>query len=479
MGKHRAVSTTLALLAATFMAMAAVRAQEQPPERADKVRLLTDYPDLQAAKVRLLTDYPDLQAAIDSLPGRMGAVYVPPGTYVISKTIDLTVPKSYGGGIKIFGAGRASKLVGDTKGQPIFDFTGASHCYMHDLTVESKSANIGFLLARRTDGGAAQEHRFSRLMITGACSIANVYNVTAELVRFTDCIFIQKAPDAHNIIWSSENHLNVESPYRGKLRTLYSNTEFRLARNTIYNWGGGTKGTNIYLRGFTVDLSITDCYLGQASLANILSEDSSKGGPLCTVKLDGIRVESSAKHVILVRGRADGWSVKNCTLHCRNAPLIEATEGSCGWWGIENVWFWNMGGKKTMMRFGDIHHSTIDGTHCEFQNWGEEPDEPGKPVRIAVTKRSHANDFRVQTRDAVVLPEGAADGTVITATEDGGVRRRYAGSSVSGEVLNMEMVDTKTIKDPKRGDIALDDGTNTPDKKPALAIYDGKQWIFR
>jgi hypothetical protein len=37
----------------------------------------------------------------------------------------------------------------------------------------------------------------------------------------------------------------------------------------------------------------------------------------------------------------------------------------------------------------------------------------------------------------------------------------------------------KTIAQPKRGDVALDDGANTPDKRPAIAIFDGKQWIFR
>jgi len=438
--------------------------QEAPPERPDRVLILTDYPSLQAA--------------IDSLPGRQGEIYIPRGTYVVKKTIDLTHPASYGGGIKIHGAGRSSRIVGETGGQPIFDLTGVSHCYMSDLTIVSKDASIGLLLARRADGGSAQEHRFERLIMEGKFSIANVYNVTAELVRFTDCIFIQQAPDAHNIIWSSENHLNIESPYRGKIRTFYSNTEFRLDRNTLYNWGGGTKGTNIYVRGFTSDLSVTDCYLGQASLANVLFEDSSKGGPVCTVKLDGIRVESSAKHVVLVRGRADGVSIKNCTFTNNDAPLIEASKGSAGWWQIENVWFWNTAGKKLMMRFGDLHHSRIDGTWCEFRNWTKEPDEKGLPIAIAVVGRSHANTFVVPRRDSVQLPDSTS-GTVVLAVDDGGVRRRYAGTHARGEVLNLQMVDTKTIENPKAGDIALDDGTNTADGKPALAIFDGQEWIVR
>jgi len=436
-----------------------------------------DAPPKKHQGALVLTDFASLQEAIDFLPGRQGAIYVPRGTYVIKKTIDLTHPASYGGGVKIYGDGRSSRLVGETGGKPIFDLTGTSHCYMHDLAINSRDANIGLLLARRADGGAAQEHRFERIIFEGKFSIANVYNVTAELVRFTDRVFIQQAPDAHNIIWSSENHLGIKSPYRGKLRTLYSNTEFRLDRNTIYNWGGGEKGTNIYLRGFTSDLSVTDCYLGQATLANVLFEDSSKGGPVCTVKLDGVRVESTAKHVLLVRGRADGISVKNCTFFNPNAPLIEAADGTTRWWQIENVWFWNTAGKKLMMNFGNLAHSRIDGTWCEFQNWTKEKDEPGEPVVMAIQKRSHANTLVVGDRAKVKLPEDTS-GTVVVAMNEDGVRRRYAGSAAGGEVLNLEMSDTKKIKSPKRGDVALDSGANTADGKPALAVYDGENWIY-
>jgi len=434
-------------------------------------------PAVRPDQVRILTDYPSLQAAVDSLPEKMGAIYVPAGTYVIKKTVDLTEASGYGGGIKIFGAGRSSRLVGETGGTPIFDLTGASHCHMYDLHIESKDANIGFLLARRVEGGSAQEHRFDRIIMQGHYSIANVYNVTAELVRFTDCIFIQHAPDAHNVIWSSENHLNVKSPYRGELRTLFSNTEFRLDRNTFYNWGDGTLGCNIYVRGFTVDLSVTDSYVGSSKLANILFEDSSKGGPVSIVKLDGLRVESKAKHVILVRGRADGVSLKNCSFNNRGAPLIEASDGVARWWQIENVWFYNTGGRKRMLRFGDLEHSHIDATWCTFRNWGEGPEEEGPAIPVTVTRRSHANTIVVPQRESVELPEQTT-ATVVVATDDNGARRRYASTPAKGEVLNLEMVDVSAVENPKPGDVALDNGSNTASGKPALAVFTGEEWRF-
>lgn len=35
-----------------------------------------------------------------------------------------------------------------------------------------------------------------------------------------------------------------------------------------------------------------------------------------------------------------------------------------------------------------------------------------------------------------------------------------------------------TLKAARRGDVALDDGTNTRSRKPALAVFDGTQWPY-
>ncbi len=65
----------------------------------------------------------------------------------------------------------------------------------------------------------------------------------------------------------------------------------------------------------------------------------------------------------------------------------------------------------------------------------------------------------------------------LVALDDGGVRREYGGGRAG--LLNLSPLDVKAIAQPKRGDVALDDGSNTSGKKPAIAIFDGKQWIFR
>ena len=106
--------------------------------------------------------YPSLQAAVDALPGRMGEVYLPPGNYVLEKTLDLSSkPGGYPGGIRIVGAGRSTRIIPKTKGQPAIDLTGTNHCLMESLWITAENVtdaerpNVGLLLARNANGQAA------------------------------------------------------------------------------------------------------------------------------------------------------------------------------------------------------------------------------------------------------------------------------------------------------------------------------------
>ena len=45
-------------------------------------------------------------------------------------------------------------------------------------------------------------------------------------------------------------------------------------------------------------------------------------------------------------------------------------------------------------------------------------------------------------------------------------------------LLNLIPGDVTKIAHPERGDIALDDGTNTTSGKPGLAVFDGDEWVF-
>jgi len=432
-------------------------------------------PEPRPDGVRILTDYPSLQAAVDSLHEGMGSIYVPAGRHVIKRTINLTRAAGYGGGVKIFGAGRASRLVGETGGQPIFDLSGASHCTMYDLLIESVDANVGFLLARRQDGWAAQEHRFVRLILEGKFSIANVYNMTSELVRFVDCIFMNNAPSSYNLVWTHDNFANLTSPYVGQIREIFSNTELRIRGCTFYNWGGGEKGANLYLRGYAQDLVVRDGYMNPPEGGHaVYITNSRKGGGVLCVEVDGVRIEAdNASDVFRIEGHADQISVRNCSVFYGEALLLNADKVTD--LTLEENCFWNIRGWKTGARADHLSRARIVANRWVFDNWGGQNPQDKEPLVIYGTS---VEDSLIEVGERSLVNFQEMHGTVIEALDDGeaGTRRRYLGDRASGTVLNLTPVDTSGLTDARRGDLALDDGTNTKSGKPGLAVFDGETW---
>jgi len=432
----------------------------------------------------IATDYPTLQDAVNALPDRTGEVYLPAGNYVLTKTLDLSYPSGgYKGGIKLVGAGRTTKIVAATKGQPAIDLTGANHCIIQDLNIEAEgnlvkpadAPNIGLLLARNPSGHAAQEHRFTNVNIIGRFTIANVYNITSELDRFVGCIFINTAPGSHNMVFSSDNYAGVESPYRGKIKTLYSNTELRIIGCSFYNWGGGKGGSNLYMRGFTMDVTVRDCYMNPPAGGNgVRLGMSSKGGPIRGAVFDGIRVEAdNSSDVFRIEGNAANITIRECRVFYGEGKALNAD--SVSFLTFENNDCWNIRGWKTAVHAGAMSNSRIVGNLFKFDNWGGKNPQDAAPLAVSV-QRSMGNHIQVPSRELARL--GWVVRTVIDATDDGGVRRRYLGDFATGETLNLTPVNTAKLKGMKRGDVALDDGTNTASRKPGLAVYDGKEWAY-
>jgi len=455
---------------------AAVRAGTKPAPPTAKVA--------RAKPPRVIaTDYPDLQAAVDALPDRMGEVYLPAGNYVLTKTLNLSYPKGgYRGGIKLIGAGLTTRIIARTQGKPAIDLTGANHCVMQDLVISAEPhrvkpadrPNVGLLLARNTDGGAAQEHRFTNVNIIGHFSIANVYNITSELVRFVGCMFINKAPGGHNLVWSSDNFAKIKSPYRGKIRTLYSNTELRIIGCTFYNWND-KGGSNLHMRGFTMDTTVRDCYMNPPKDGYaIYLGMSSKGGPVRDAEFVSIRVEGErAKDIIRIEGRAENVTIRNCALLYGEGTALNADAVTN--LSFENNDVWNIRGWKTALRVGRLTNSRLVGNLFTFQNWGGKNPQKG-PAMVIRGERAVGSHIQAPKREMVDYRTIA--GTVIDALQDGGTRRQYLGGTTSAVTLNLTPVDTAKLKNPKRGDLALDDGTHTASGKPGLAVHDGKTWVY-
>src|SRR5438093_307904 len=76
----------------------------------------------------IASDFPDLQAAVDALPRQQGEIDLPPGKYVLKKTLNLTGGPGYHLGLKLVGSGPATIIEADTPGQPAIDMTGNSGC---------------------------------------------------------------------------------------------------------------------------------------------------------------------------------------------------------------------------------------------------------------------------------------------------------------------------------------------------------------
>ncbi|MCP4112028.1 MAG: hypothetical protein GY749_41955 [Desulfobacteraceae bacterium] len=453
--------------------------------------------------VRIIaSDYPNLQAAVNALPNRTGEVYLPAGTYILDKTLNLSYPPGgYQGGIKLAGAGRMTKIIARTKGMPAIDLTGANHCIIQDLNIEAEpganvkikdAPNIGLLLARNTEGGTSQEHRFTNIIINGYFTLANVYSITSELNRFIGCIFINKAPGSHNFIWSSDNFANIRSPFQGNIKTLFSNTELRIIGCSFYNWGRGINGSNIHMRGFTMDASVRDCYMNPpASGYAVWLGPSSKGGPVESMLIDSIRVEGeNSKDIFRLERSHSRITISNCSVIYGEGMALNADR--VNYLTFKNNYVWNVRGWKTALRTEFLSNSNIEGNIFKFDNWGGKNPQQGqaKVIRgvrssgsyIQVTDRREA-DFKSMNRTIIdALDDGepppSLGGKIASVLGNNtGVRRQYMGNFASGVTLNMTPVDTSTFKGMILGDIALDDGTNTQSGKPGLAVYDGKEWI--
>ncbi|MBV9122528.1 MAG: hypothetical protein JO112_04155 [Planctomycetes bacterium] len=434
------------------------------------------------------TDYHSLQEAIDAAKkANDSEVYIPAGTYVVQEPLNLALPKGYGGWLKITGAGPMNtKIVGKTHGKPVIDATGASTITMSELAIwavglaPAEKPNIGILLARRPDSTSSQEHRFTNVNLIGDFTLANVYNCTSEGDRFTGCRFSNDAPGSYNVMWTAENLAQVQSPYLGPIKSTESNVDFRFTGCLFYSKGG--KGSsNIYVAGLANDLTVRDsCLIPSPQGYAVLLGTNSQGVPVNNALFESIRVEGEeAAAIFHVQGRAQNVTIRNSSIYFGEGPVLDSAEKDSLYQlrMSENV-LNSMRGPRTVIQVGMLLNSVIDATDIHYQTRAGKKIFPGPPLAVQCT-RSNGNYFRVQKRSEVQIGTSTAD--IIEAINDGpanNVARRYLGNFTSGTVLNLQPINTALIRDALRGDVALDNGTNTATRRMGFAVFDGNRWIY-
>ena len=394
------------------------------------------------------SDYPSLQAAIDALPPEGGTVFIPAGTYEITKTIDLT--RRYGLGavpgraaVTIQGAGICStRLVGKTGDMPIFDLSMSGYCVFRDLYVQGVDCEVGFLMARGPGKGSAGSHVMENVVMSGRYRKAAVYLMGSEVNRFYNCHFSNTLPDAFTIYFGAGNMLGVKSPYVEAQGG--SNTELRLYGCTICSFGENSVG--LYVRGFASDVSIFGGYMANRGFSAIVLD----GTEACIdrVNIRDIRVEGEyGRHVLYAKGCVRNITISGGYWLTTGGEVIryEVPPKGGTWaenWRIIglslNIYDWAFKNPSkpefylqhypltdegyVFARFDDLRHSVLEllwGVVARFEK-GEKGQPrtlyPQNKRLIVIEKMSQGNIIVVRSRKHVLI-KGEAKATRIESLE--------------------------------------------------------------
>jgi len=484
------------MLAIAALAMAFVASTAAAEEAAGQPRAGT--PGFVVA-----TDFPDINVAIDALPPDGGTVYLPAGNYIVKETINLTGRNTRAhtekrphamAFVRLTGEGRATKLIGRTSGKPVIDMTDSSHCEVSELWIRGASGpeapDVGIVCARDLDLGSAGYHSFYRVMLDGHFTKACVYQISSEVNRWIDCYFMGTAP--YGVYISPRNDLGVESPYGNVQTRGCSNKEGRFIG---CHWGAyGSDSVALVIKGWAEDFSLIGCFAASSNSTAIVLDGTEQ--LVHGIYIDGLTVEAeSGRHGLLAKGRvanvvinggnwvtgreairsngiAENWRVRNLqtnTFHgFREAPGKKEPLPDEGWTRTLEEH------GPVVLSFDKLVNSVVGARSTWFSDRYKKIVPSGNTPfgRILVRGRATGNTIEVRKREQLIFA-GPQKGNSVQYLDESG-----AAPIVSLPRANLAPTDVAKLPDPRPGDIAIDDGANTHDGKPVLAMFDGEAWVL-
>lgn len=496
--------------------------------------------DLTNKTILNADDFPDLQAAIDALPAGGGKVTMSARTYILKKPLNLTNtynnpdPKKTKW-ITLEGAGKMNTVIhGDFPDAPVIDATCAGFLTMRDFTISGKSKSL--MLCARTKGAGGGGHNFENLMFRGDNVLEGgvlVWLIGSECDRFINCSFQVGKPNSVCVAFTPIAEFTaagvkheIKSSYEPNM-TGSSTTELRfygcvMGTGTYNSIGLYTQGSNadisifggywhnsgfaaIYLDGTTAnvgDTAIRDlriegetgryCLYATGAVRNVLI-DSGNWGAAGEV----IRYEKSPDGTHGANCSAENWVIRNCSLTIQDQSVVRAA------WEKEDV---RKSGEdmkniprdqRAIIRADRMENCRIENLWVRAyeitlkENDAKDSAEKNKdhgtviqnvaftkkqvleyydPKWIVVTETAKNNVFQADKAKNIVLPVDSF-GNQLDITNDSGIRRKYIQY---GNVTNLAINTVSMITEPKQGDTTLVKRAGAL----AIAVYDGKKWVY-
>jgi len=421
-------------------------------------------------------------------------------------------------------AGNGTVLRGTMKAGPVIDMTDSSYCRVSNMRIESQTADCGILLARiagdnphvwkegqRKVSPSAGWHEFDNLWISGKYRVACVYNLTSEVNWWYGCRFMNTHPDGACFVMTYHNYAGLESPYLGKLCEQSSNVDQRIIGGLVCAWGCKY---GILLRGHIGDFTLRDTSWGAHGGEAAIFLDA-VGHAVIDIDIADNRFECGMKHVILMKGNVVRTRIQgNHFAHWGGGEAIrhEAAPQKC-WPQADKVCSVNGNDDYLKERYAADRLVVKDNTFLSrdlkvphtvwldavrnseieitsYERTFAEGTEQGALIGVGefcegtvftVEDRADVHFAQTPVRTLIeAIREGAGHaglGASVSGGAPKGIRRTYLGLKAD-TLLNLTPTDVTKIEHPKRGDIALDNGTNTQSGKPGLAVYDGESWVF-
>lgn len=398
--------------------------------------------------------------------------------------------------------------------------------------------SVGILMARNKGNGSAGHHRLEGVAVMGNFSVACVVSYCSEENTYYDCHFLNVGGSTGSVggdsfVFSGINREGVTSPFHklGQSTNVVA---------TFYGcWFHAEKKDGVGLRISTASsVYLYSCFFStyEKAFSAIYLDESSD------VRFSSVRQEGSSGHSIYAVGGVSDIMLDSCNLSANDAEAIHYEENVPSFEGphkftskpgtthlARKAFNWTISGCSlprvihadpevkldptkpvpeglTNLRFESLQES-------RFQNnvYGGYRVKPGgaisfppkelisdEPV-VVVEKYSRRNYFETPSREAIVLWGDAKANTVVAMADDldqsvprlrslrdapgrqqhfDGRKRTYVDPDSSGSLMNFGLVNVYKLDRPRKGDVAMHDGTNFADKQARLALFDGVKWVF-